>query len=46
MTDLESGKIGPETKGVEEFLRSLDQAQDRMKRLRKRESERYLATRA
>jgi hypothetical protein len=44
MTDLESGKIGPETKGVEEFLRCLDQAQDRMKRLRK--SERYLATRA
>jgi hypothetical protein len=47
ITDLESGRVSSETKGVEEFFRALEQAQDRTKRLRKRqESERYFATRA
>jgi hypothetical protein len=47
ITDLESERVSGETKGVEEFLRALEQAQDRMKRFRKRqESERHFATRA
>ena len=47
VTDVDSGKVHCETKGVEEFLRALEQAQDRMKRFRKRqESERHFATRA
>ena len=47
ITDLESGKISAEAKGLDEFFRSLEQAHDRWKLIRKsRESERYLATRA
>ncbi len=46
LTDLESGKISGETKGVEDFLRCVEQAHDRLRLLRVRqESECSLATR-
>ena len=47
LTDLESGKISGETKGVDDFLRCVEQTHDQLRPLRvRRESESYLATRS
>jgi hypothetical protein len=47
LTDLESGKISGETKGVDDFLRCVEQTHDHLRPLRvRRESESYLATRS
>ena len=47
LTDLESGKIGAETKGVDEFLRCVEQTHDQLRPLRvRRKSESYSATRS
>ena len=47
LTDLECGKISAETKGVDDFLRCVEQTHDQLRPLRvRRESESYLATRS
>ena len=47
LTDLESGKISAETKGVDDFLRCVEQTHDHLRPLRVRlKSESYLATRS
>ncbi len=47
ITDLESGKVSADTKGAEEFYRSVEQAYNRVRLfVKRREAERSLATRA
>lgn len=47
ITDLESGRVSGETKGVQEFFNSVEQAYNRTRVLvKRRESDRSLATRA
>jgi hypothetical protein len=47
LTDLESGKISTETKGVDDFLRCVEQTHDHLRPMCvRRESESYLATRS
>jgi hypothetical protein len=46
ITDLDAGRVGAETKGVDELFRSLEQASDRLRHLLKsREPDRYLTSR-
>jgi hypothetical protein len=47
ITDVDGGKLKPETKGAEELYRALDQACDRLRRLlKRREPDRSLVTRS